>query len=117
MSTVTVGQLKEALEKFEDDEALVFIAFQENYPFEASVRGIISRQALHEAEDQDDSPEDIQEHDLETLEDLQARRNDWAAHPHRERWGKPAYEFPETEAIIVMGDQVCYGDKRSWELV
>lgn len=53
---MTVGQLKELLEGYED-EAEVRLMTQSNYPFEYSIRGVASTREMNDLEGEETDPD------------------------------------------------------------
>ena len=96
---MTVNELMGYLEEL-DGEAEVRILSQENWPFECSIRGVVTREQV-------------------TAECECDRRFD---EPHVEEcdsFGDEEYAagLQANDVFIVEGQQERYGDKRAWQLI
>ena len=119
MRISTVGELKEYLED-KNDEARVFIIFQESWPFEADLEGAITREELTEASAEEEYPDDEDEEGAypgEAEHELEKEREIYRNHPYKDRWGAPDEYLPQDEVILVMGSQERYGSKEAWNIV
>jgi hypothetical protein len=106
---MTVRQLKELLEEF-DDDAEVRIMSQPSWPFEYTIQGIATRREILRAREQREVDDNEECYSKEELEEA-----------HKD-WDDPEYE-PEyngdgkvTDIFLCEGTQVCYGDKLAWDI-
>ena len=91
--TITVGQLKEALEDYDDDLEVRF-ASQPNWPFEYSIRRFLVER-LQLVEDDEEAAQAMISFD-------------------EERDGPGA---PKNCVFLVEGHQICYASKKIWDHV
>ena len=88
-----VSELIELLEE-QDPDAEVFLAMQENWPFECAIQGLTTREEILRAdcdEDEDDEDDDAEE-------------------PRLERG------CAKNDVFIVEGEQLRYGSKTAWRM-
>lgn len=84
MRSTTVGDLKEYLEQY-DEDANVLIIWQEHWPFESHIRGVLQRSDFEEIDDEDSE------------------------------MGDGVSPLKKTnDVIIVMGEQIRYGSREAW---
>ena len=117
-----VSELIERLEACEPD-AEVFIMEQPNWPFEVSVVGVITREEIHNSENEYDEDDEMpwDENDENGKEnynkELEAKREEFRQKPWKDRWGVNEHELPPEDVFILEGKQERYGIKSAWNNV
>lgn len=112
---MNVRELKEFLE-FCDDEAQVIFVSQPNWPFEYSIRDAFIRSDLEdeyeEGEDPGNMDEDEREAYEEWLKEQEAKKQEFADHLWKDRFGYSNSALPQNEVLLIEGSQLCYASKK-----